>query len=81
MKTYIFKVETSEEEDGRWSVWISDLPGCTSWGHSKQEALENIKAALELYVEVMIEKGEPFPVDTELKHLKIFDSPSVAIAV
>ncbi|MCD4785879.1 MAG: type II toxin-antitoxin system HicB family antitoxin [Candidatus Eremiobacteraeota bacterium] len=81
LKTYIFAVKIQEEEDKRWSVWIPDLQGCTSWGYSKQEALENIKEALQLYVEVMIEKGEPLPANTELKTLKLLDSPAVAIAI
>lgn len=40
-----------KEEDGGYSVWIPDLPGCASQGDSLEEAMENIKEAMELYLE------------------------------
>ncbi|MEK6712358.1 MAG: type II toxin-antitoxin system HicB family antitoxin [Nitrospinota bacterium] len=55
MKTYVFNVELQQEEDGRWSVWIPALPGLASWGHTKEEALQNIRDAAEAYVEDMRE--------------------------
>lgn len=39
------------------------LPGCVSQGKTKQEALENIKEAIELYIEVLQERGLPIPED------------------
>lgn len=39
------------EADGGYSVWIPDLPGCTSQGNSLEQAIENIKEAAELYLE------------------------------
>ena len=55
MKTYVFRVEMEEEDDGRWSAWIEALPGCAAWGHSKQEALQALKDAAEAYLEDMLE--------------------------
>lgn len=40
-----------KEKDGGYSVWIPDLPGCTSQGDSLEEAIGNIKEATELYLE------------------------------
>lgn len=40
-----------KEEDGGYSVWIPDLPGCASQGDSLEEAIENIKEAAQLYLE------------------------------
>ncbi len=40
-----------EETEGGFSVWIPDLPGCTSQGESFEETLKNIKEAIELYLE------------------------------
>lgn len=64
MKTYLFRVELQREEDGRWSVWVSGMPGLASWGHTKEEALRNIQDAAEAYIEDMLEAGEPIPVET-----------------
>lgn len=40
-----------EETDGGFSVWVPDLPGCASQGETFEEALSNIKEAIELYLE------------------------------
>lgn len=40
-----------EEEDGGFSVTVPALPGCVSQGDSFEEALNNIKEAIGLYVE------------------------------
>lgn len=51
MKTLVLKVSLTHEADGRWSaVVVADLPGCSSWGYTQQEALDNIKDATEIYV-------------------------------
>ena len=39
------------------------LAGCYSWGRTYEEALKNIKEALELWLEVKKEAGEPIPTD------------------
>ena len=40
-----------KEEDGGYSVWIPDLPGCSSQGDNLEQAINNIKEAAELYLE------------------------------
>lgn len=44
-------------EDGYWVVECPSLPGCISQGRTEDEALENIKEAIQGYVEVLIEDG------------------------
>ena len=61
MKTYIFKAELEQEEDGRWSSWIEALPGCAAWGYSMDEALNALKDAAEAYIEDVMEAGEEVP--------------------
>lgn len=39
------------EKDGGYSVWVPSLPGCCSQGDTFEEALGNIKEAIELYLE------------------------------
>jgi predicted RNase H-like HicB family nuclease len=50
-------------EDGYWVAECPSLPGCVSQGTTKAEALANIKEAIDLYVEVLQERGEPVPED------------------
>ena len=40
-----------KEEDGGYSVWMPNLPGCTSQGDNLNEAIQNISEAIELYLE------------------------------
>ncbi|MBE9224436.1 type II toxin-antitoxin system HicB family antitoxin [Phormidium sp. LEGE 05292] len=40
-----------DPETGDYAVWCPELPGCTSAGESQQEALENIREAIELYLQ------------------------------
>ena len=46
-----FKVVIKEGEDGWYVVEVPSLPGCISQGKTIQEALENIKEAIELHLE------------------------------
>jgi predicted RNase H-like HicB family nuclease len=60
----IFLVTLDRDEDG---IWISECPsiqGCVSQGVSKQEALDNIKEAIELCLEVRAERGMPLTIET-----------------
>lgn len=40
-----------EEKEGGYSVWVPALPGCASQGDSLEEAIANIREAIELYLE------------------------------
>jgi predicted RNase H-like HicB family nuclease len=48
-------------EDGFWVVECPNLPGCVSQGETRQEAIANIKEAIETYVAVLEEDGLPVP--------------------
>jgi predicted RNase H-like HicB family nuclease len=45
------KVVLEPSEEGGFTVYVPSLPGCISEGDGKEEALENIKEAIELYLE------------------------------
>lgn len=40
-----------DRETGDWGIWCPELPGCASAGETEEEALENIREAIELYLE------------------------------
>ena len=40
-------------EDGFWVADCLSLPGCVSQGATRQEAIENIREAIRLYISVM----------------------------
>jgi predicted RNase H-like HicB family nuclease len=51
------------DETGGFTVEVPSLPGCISEGDTVEEALENIRDAIELYIEVLIEDGKEIPED------------------
>lgn len=45
------KVILEPAEEGGYTVYVPSLPGCVSEGETEEEALTNIKEAIELYLE------------------------------
>lgn len=43
------KIILESSDDGGYTAYVPDLPGCISEGETKQEALENIEEAIVLY--------------------------------
>ncbi len=78
MKTYIFQIEIEQEEDGRWSAEVPTLPGCATWGHTKEEALSSIQEATQLYIESLLAHGDTIPTDAPRE---VMEEPAVAITV
>ena len=70
MKSNLFKVVIEEDafEDRRkaYHAYCPALQGCHTWGHTAEEALANIQEAVELYVEDLLDAGEPIPTDPNL---------------
>jgi predicted RNase H-like HicB family nuclease len=54
-------VLTPDLEDGGFIVECPALPGCVSEGDTVEEALANIKDAIEGCLAVMREHGDPIP--------------------
>jgi len=46
-----FNAVFMEEKDGGYSVSVPYLPGCLSQGDTFEDAVKNIKEAIELYLE------------------------------
>ena len=59
-----FNVTIDRDEDGVWVVECPAIPGCVSQGATKDEALENIKEAIAVCLEVRAEKGMPLTIET-----------------
>jgi len=55
----------SDETGGYW-VEVPALPGCASQGETVDEALDNVKDAIKLYLEVLEEDGSPIPKDEDV---------------
>jgi predicted RNase H-like HicB family nuclease len=56
-----FNVVLEREENGGFSVYVPDLPGCASEGETEPEALANIREAIEGYIDGLKADGLPVP--------------------
>ena len=59
-----FTVTIDRDEDGIWVAECPSIPGCVSQGKSKEEAIENIREAIALCLEVRSERGLPLTIET-----------------
>jgi predicted RNase H-like HicB family nuclease len=59
-----FQVTIDRDEDGIWIVECPSIPGCVSQGETKEAALENVKEAIGLCLEVRAERGMPLTIET-----------------
>jgi predicted RNase H-like HicB family nuclease len=50
-------VTLDRDEDGVWVVECPSIPGCVSQGKTREEAIENIKDAIRLCLEIRAERG------------------------
>jgi predicted RNase H-like HicB family nuclease len=56
-----FRVILEPDEDGVFVAEVPSLPGCISQGNTRQEALDNIREAIEVYLESLEAHDEPIP--------------------
>lgn len=56
-----YRVLIEQDEDGVFIVEMPALPGCISEGHTKAEAIENIKEAMIVYLESLKAHGDFIP--------------------
>jgi predicted RNase H-like HicB family nuclease len=55
MKIHVF---VEQDESGYYVAEVPALPGCLSQGRTRDEAIANVKEAIEGWLEVMESKGE-----------------------
>lgn len=56
-----YRVTIEQDEDGVYIAEAPALPGCITQGFTRTEALENVKEAIELYLESLAAHGDPVP--------------------
>lgn len=53
--------ELLPNEDGTWFARIVELPGCMTEGDTPEEAIHNLREAMDLWVRTALEDGQPIP--------------------
>lgn len=60
-KNYKFLAVINPAEEGGFYAYCPLLPGCVTQGETYAETIANIEEAIELYLEVATEVGDPIP--------------------
>ena len=60
-----YTVVLEQEEDGGYVASVPALPGCVSQGDNRDQAMTNIREAIEAYVEDCRDAGDPVPTRPE----------------
>ena len=68
MKVLNYKILLREEPEGGYTVFVPGLEGCITYGETLNDAKENAKEAIELYIESLEADGLPVPVDNFLEY-------------
>jgi predicted RNase H-like HicB family nuclease len=71
MADYRFDIVLIPAEEGGFVVDCPVLPGCTTQGETYDEAITNIREAIELVVEDMRESGEAIPQGARFEQIDI----------
>jgi predicted RNase H-like HicB family nuclease len=56
-----FRIIVEPDEDGVFVATVPSLPGCVSQGGTREEALRNVREAIEGYLDSLRERNEPIP--------------------
>lgn len=66
-----FKVVVEADEDGVFVATVPSLPGCISQGKTEQEALVNIREAIDFHVTSLAEEGLPLKTSKKAKIVEV----------
>ena len=50
-----------EKANGNYSAYSPDLPGCVATGDTREESARNMREAIEMHVQGLLEDGLPVP--------------------
>lgn len=53
------------DEENNWIAEVPSLPGCGSEGKTREEAIKNVKEAIEVYIEALEQDNLPVPEEFE----------------
>jgi len=73
MEKYKYSIEIfhSHEDEGYIALG-PELPGCSAFGETEEEALKEIKIAIDLWLEIAKKEGREIPRPVEKELLKAF---------
>ena len=74
---YTYKVLLHKEVEGGYTVTVPVLPGCITYGDNVDECIAMAREAIELYIEVLQERGETIPDDFRVHKMATLEKDMV----
>lgn len=79
LTSYSFRI-VMEQDDDVVLATVPALPGCHSWGYTVNEALANVRDAIDTYITDLRKHGEPIPTEPTDDVTVVFE-PLVTVTV
>ena len=76
---YVYPATIQHEEDGRYSVWFEDLPGCATSGEALSEAIMMARDAMGGWIDCAMANGDRIPAPSNTDGIKIESGQEVAL--
>ena len=71
MVKYRFTVVVERDEDGVYIASCPAIQGCYTQGDTYEEAIENLKDAIQLHIEARRQVGEEIPLEVAIDQVEV----------
>jgi len=65
--TYTVVIHPGESDEGGFWAEVPALPGCNTQGESYEQTVANAREAIEGYLRMLLNLGEPIPIEKQPK--------------
>jgi len=76
---YVYPAIIQHEEDGRYSIWFEDLPGCATSGKTLAEAFMMARDAMGGWIDSMMTLGHEIPNPRDIGNVPTEDGQVVTL--
>ena len=76
---YVYPATIQHEDDGRFSIWFEDLPGCATFGATLPEAILMARDAMGGWIDCAMKHGDEIPAPSTTGAIEIEACQEVAL--
>jgi predicted RNase H-like HicB family nuclease len=69
--TLKYTIILTRGNEGGFVARVPALPGCVSQGRTRRETIRNVKEAVSVYIEALVEDGLPVPREVDNEVVKV----------
>ncbi len=70
-RRYTFTGDVVQDEDGRWTAWLVEIPECVTFGDTREDAMRELQDAASVVVQYLESKGEEIPQRSKTQELVV----------